>query len=71
MMQSNLLRVNQTNLFIFKRRDSDNKNIMVILSSPSGGKNYSYEKKFNKNIKTSKSQFPIQLDHQDRMKSMS
>ena len=67
---SKLLRANQTSLIIFNRRDSGNKNIMVILSSPSGMGKRLLRKKFNKNIKTSKSQFPIQLDRQDQMKLM-
>ena len=48
------------------------KNIMVILSSPSGvGKTtLTKKKKFNKNINHLKSQFPTQLENQDQMKLM-
>ena len=48
----------------------DSKNIMVILSSPSGVGKTTLTKKFNKNISLLKFQFHIQLDHQDLMKLM-
>ena len=46
----------------------DGKNIMMILSSPSGVGKTTLTKKFNKNINPLKFQYLIQLDHQDQMK---
>ena len=46
------------------------KNIMVILSSPSGVGKTTITKKYSKNIKILKYQFHTQQDFQDRMKLM-
>ena len=48
----------------------DSKNIMVILSSPSGVGKTTLTKKYNKNIKPLKSQYHTPQDHLDLMKLM-
>ena len=48
----------------------DKKNIMLILSSPSGVGKTTLTKKFNKNIKTLNYQFLTQQENRDPMKLM-
>ena len=58
-MQLNLLRVNQVKTKMPRYEE----NILLILSSPSGAGKTTLTKKFNKNIKTSKSLFLAPQEH--------